>query len=172
MARKPGRMYRFIRGQPATRKEYTGGIPNPHITQFVLGNKTDDFPIQLELRAEEKCQIRHTSLESARVTANRAMEKKTGPANYRLKVRVYPHVIIRENKQATGAGADRVSQGMRASFGKNVGTAARVNTDQIVMTIETTEENVDTAKNALRKAGMKLPTPCKIELQQVKKHSH
>jgi len=168
MARKPGSMYRYIRGQPQTRKEYTGGVPNPHITQFVLGNKTDNFPIQLELRAVEKCQIRHTSLESARVTANRAVEKKIGATNYRLKIRVYPHVIIRENKQATGAGADRVSQGMRASFGKNVGTAARVEPNQIVMTIETAEENIDTAKNALRKAGMKLPTPCKINLKNIK----
>lgn len=172
MARKPSSMYRYIRGQPATRKEYTGGIPNPHITQFVLGNKTDDFPIQIELRAEEKCQIRHTSLESARVTANRTVEKKISPANYRLKVRVYPHVIIRENKQATGAGADRVSQGMRASYGKNVGTAARVNPNQIIMTIETNKENIDTAKNALRKAGMKLPTPCVINQKETGKHSH
>ena len=38
----------------------------------------------------------------------------------------YPHHVLRENKQATGAGADRVSQGMRCAFGKNVGTAARV----------------------------------------------
>jgi len=170
MARKPGSMYRYVRGQATTRKEYMGGVPNPHITQFVLGNKTDDFPIQLELRAEEKCQIRHTALESARITANREVEKKIGPANYRLRVRVYPHIILRENKQATGAGADRVSQGMRASYGKNVGTAAIVKPNQIIMTIETTEENINHAKNALRKSGMKVPTPCKVNIEKTKKH--
>ena len=42
----------------------------------------------------------------------------------------YPHQILRENKQATGAGADRVSQGMRLSFGKNVGTAAEFKGDR------------------------------------------
>jgi len=170
MARKPSSMYRYVRGQPTTRKEYMGGVPTPHITQFVLGNKKDEFPIQLELRAEEKCHIRHTSLESARITTNREIEKKIGNTNYRLKIRVYPHVVLRENKQATGAGADRVSQGMRASYGKNVGTAARVKPNQIIMTIETTEENIADAKNALRKAGMKIPTPCKISIKENKKH--
>ncbi len=168
MSRKPGSMYRYIRGQPQTRKEYTGGVPNPHITQFVLGNRKDDFQLMVLLKAEEKCQIRHTALESARVTANRVVEKKIGPANYRLKIRVYPHVILRENKQATGAGADRVSQGMRASFGKNVGTAARVKPKQVIMSVETTKENIDHAKNALRKAAMKVPTPCTVEVKEQK----
>jgi len=165
MARKPGSMYRYVRGKPSTRKEYMGGIPNPRITQFVLGNKTDNFPVRLSLRSNEKCMVRHNALESARITVNRAMEKKVGSQNYRLQIRVYPHVVIRENKQATGAGADRVSQGMRASYGKNVGTAAEVKADQIIMTIETHEEHIINSKQALRKAGMKIPSPCKVYLE-------
>ena len=78
MARKPGSMYRYVRGKPSTRKEYMGGIPNPRITQFVLGNKTDNFPVRLSLRSNEKCMVRHNALESARITVNRAMEKKVG----------------------------------------------------------------------------------------------
>ena len=93
------------------------------------------------------------------------MEKKVGAANYRIKILVYPHVVLRENKQATGAGADRVSQGMRASYGKNVGTAARVQSDQAIITVETTEQNIAHAKNALRKAGMKIPSPCRINIE-------
>jgi len=166
MARKPSSMYRYIRGQPTTRKEYLGGIPNSRITQFVIGNRTEEFPVIVYLKAVEKCHIRHTALESARITANRTIEKKAGSANYRLHIRIYPHVVLRENKQATGAGADRVSQGMRASYGKNVGTAARVEPEQIIMTIETNQENLEDAKNALRKAGMKIPTPCKIEIKE------
>ena len=154
MARKPGSMYRYVRGKPSTRKEYMGGIPNPRITQFVLGNKTDKFPVQLSLTANEKCMIRHNALESARITVNRAMEKKVGTQNYRVQIRVYPHVVIRENKQATGAGADRVSQGMRAAYGKNVGTAAEVKADQIIMIIETHKQHIQSAKEALRKAAV------------------
>lgn len=164
MPRKPARMYRKITQQPYTRREYVGGVPASRITQFDVGNKNTDFPIELSLNAEEQGQIRHTALESSRITANREMEKKAGMMNYRLKVRVYPHHILRENKQATGAGADRVSQGMRASFGKAVGTAARVERNQKIMTIYTTKDNIKIAKNALRKAKMKLPLPCRTNI--------
>jgi len=166
MARKPGSMYRYVRGKQSTRKEYMGGVPNPRITQFVLGNRTDKFPYILSLIATEKCNIRHNSLESARITINRAMEKKAGPTNYRLHIRIFPHVVIRENKQATGAGADRVSQGMRSSFGKIVGTAAEVDRNQIVATIETHEQFIEPAKQALRKGGMKLSPPCKVDINK------
>ena len=82
-----------------------------------------------------------------------------GPQGYSLRIRVYPHQILRENKQATGAGADRVSQGMRCAFGKNVGTAARVQKNQKIITIQTNEANFSAAKDALRKANCKLPSP-------------
>jgi len=164
MARKPGSMYRYIRGQPTTRRKYIGGVPNSRITQFVMGNKTEKFPVQISLTANEKCQIRHNALEAARITVNRTMEQKIGVGSYRLHVRVFPHVVLRENKQATGAGADRVSQGMRSAYGKNVSTAARLKPDQIVMTVETSEEHIGLAKIALRKAGIKLSPPCSINI--------
>lgn len=165
MARKPSSMYRYVRGQPSTRREYMGGVPNPRITQFVLGNKTSEFPVKLSLTAIERCHIRHNALESARITINRAMEKKVGTTNFRVRIRVYPHVVLRENKQATGAGADRVSQGMRAAFGKNIGTAAEIKANQIIMTVETSEQFIEASKQALRKAGMKIPTPCKVNIE-------
>ena len=140
MARKPASMYRYIRGQSTTRKEYMGGIPNPRITQFDMGNKTGTFPVTLSLIAHEQCHIRHNSLEAARISANRALEKNIGAGNFRLRIRVFPHVILRENKQATGAGADRVSQGMRSAYGKNVGTAARVQANQTIMTVDTMKQ--------------------------------
>lgn len=162
MSRKPGSMYRYVRGKPSTRREYMGGVPASRITQFVLGNKTGDFPLQISLSANEKCQVRHNALESARITVNRALEKKIGSANFRARIRVYPHVVLRENKQATGAGADRVSQGMRSAYGKIVSTAAEVKPNQKIITVETTEPFIEHAKNALRKAGMKIPSPCKV----------
>lgn len=166
MARKPGSMYRYVRGTPSTRREYMGGIPASRITQFVLGNKKDTFPIKLILAPTEKCQVRHNALEAARITVNRAMEKKVGGNNYRIRVCVYPHVVLRENKQATGAGADRVSQGMRASWGKIVSTAALLKPGQSLITIETTPENISHAKSALRKAGMKIPSPCIVSINE------
>jgi large subunit ribosomal protein L10e len=125
-----------------------GGVPASRLTQFVIGNKTTKFPVQLSLTANEKCQLRHNALESARISANKALEKYIGSANYCLKIRVYPHIVIRENKQATGAGADRVSQGMRASFGKAVGTAARVESNQTVISVETSDKNIQICKRS------------------------
>jgi large subunit ribosomal protein L10e len=166
MARKPGSMYRYVRGQLSTRKEYMGGIPASRITQFVLGNKRGTFPVKLSLIANEQCQVRHTSLESARIAVNRYMEKKVGVTNYKIRIRVYPHVVLRENKQATGAGADRVSQGMRASFGKIVSTAAHVRPNQTIIEVETSPQFIKQAKESLRKAGMKIPSPCRVLINE------
>ncbi|MCK5774210.1 MAG: 50S ribosomal protein L16 [Thermoplasmata archaeon] len=162
MARKPNRMYRQIKGPAYTRREYMGGVPASRITQFMMGNRTEEFPVKFHLIFKEPCQVRHTALEAARISANRYISKMAGALNYRLMVRVYPHHILRENKQATGAGADRVSQGMRNSFGKNVGTAARVKQGQEVMTIMVNERMAEDAKIALRKASQKLPSPVNI----------
>ncbi len=166
MARKPNRMYRQIRGQAFTRKDYTGGIPVPRIQQFVSGNRQIDFPSTYNLVVKEQCQIRHTALEAARIAANKYISKRAGAQNYKLIVRVYPHHILRENKQATGAGADRVSQGMRKSFGKNVGTAARVKAGQEVMTIQIPKQMELQAKMALKKASQKLPSPVYIRKKE------
>ncbi|HHD15147.1 MAG TPA: 50S ribosomal protein L16 [Euryarchaeota archaeon] len=164
MARKPNRMYRQIRGQAFTRKDFTGGIPAPRIQQFVSGNRKMAFPITYHLVVKEQCQIRHTALEAARIAANKYISKRVGAQNYRLIIRVYPHQILRENKQATGAGADRVSQGMRKSFGKNVGTAARVKSGQEVITLQVPAQMETHAKIALRKASQKLPSPVSITM--------
>ena len=160
-------MYREIRGQAYTRKEYMGGVPQIRISQFDVGDLRTKFPLKAHLIAEEQCQIRHVALEAARVSANRYIAKKTGSA-YHLKIRLYPHNVLRENKIATGAGADRISEGMRAAFGSPVGTAARVQPGMKIMTIETTEANLAHAKEALRKAGVKLPTPWRIEIETPK----
>ncbi len=164
MARKPGSMYHSIKQQPYTRREYMGGIPASRITQFILGNKKGSFPIKILLTSNESCQIRHTALESSRITANRTLEKRAGTNDYKLTIKAYPHHVLRENKQATGAGADRVSQGMRASFGKTVGIAAREKTNQVVMTVEAYNQNIIFTKESLKKASSKLPSPCTIRI--------
>ncbi len=164
MVRKPASMYREPKGQAYTRKEYMGGIPNPRITQFDLGNVDGEFPLKVRLTAREACQIRHTALEAARITANRYISKRAGQ-QYHMKIKTYPHQVLRENKVAVGAGADRISDGMRAAFGSPVGTAARVKAGDTVMFIRTTEANLRHAKAALRKAAYKLPTPCRVVVE-------
>jgi len=167
MPRKPNSMYREIRGQAYTRKEYMGGIPQNRIGQWDIGDLRTKFPVKLHLIAEEQCQIRHIALEAARISANRYISKKAGNS-YHLKLRLFPHNVLRENKIATGAGADRISEGMRAAFGGAVGLAARVQPGTKILSIETTPEHVAEAKVALRKAGVKLPTPWRIMIETPK----
>ncbi len=166
MSRKPGRMYRQIRGQAYTRREYMGGVPAPRINTFDLGTVNGDFPVVLNLKIKEPCQVRHTSLEAARIAANRALGKGTTTASFHLKIRIFPHIVLREHKMATGAGADRVSGGMRGAFGKAVGTAARVQSGDTIITIRTTPQAFKAAKEAMWKASMKLPSPCYMEIEK------
>jgi large subunit ribosomal protein L10e len=162
MARKPGRMYRNITQRSYTRREYMGGVPGSKIVTYDMGNLKDDFSVHLSLVAKEACQIRHSALEAARIAANRILLESLGLPNYHLKIRVFPHEVLRENKQATGAGADRVSQGMRQAFGKAVGTAARVRAGQKLMTVYTNPASFKQAKKSLLSAGHKLPTSISI----------
>ncbi|WP_129114524.1 50S ribosomal protein L16 [Halegenticoccus tardaugens] len=169
MADKPASMYREISNPPYTRREYITGIPGSKIAQHNMGNLQTgphDYPVHISLRVEEECQIRHGALESARLSANRLMLKHVGQENYKMVLRKFPHHVIRENKQATGAGADRVSDGMRQSFGKPVGTAARVGRGETVFTIYCNPEDADVAKDALRRAYNKMSPPCRIVVEE------
>jgi large subunit ribosomal protein L10e len=162
MGNKPARMYTKVTGHANVRKKYMGGIPGSKITIFDMGNLSRVFPVSLSLVAKEACQIRHNALEAARIFANRYLVQGIGRTNFYLKIRVYPHHVLRENKLAVGAGADRISSGMRHAFGRAVGTAARVKRGQKVVSVSVEAHNVADAKEALKRAGHKLPTPCKI----------
>jgi large subunit ribosomal protein L10e len=159
-------MYRQVKGMAYTRRKFMGGVPNNRIQQYDMGNLTDEFPITMSLKVKNRVQIRHTSLEAGRIAANRLLNKDAGIANYHLKVRVYPHIVLRENKLATGAGADRVSSGMRQGFGKTVGTAARLERNQAILTVRVPAEKAVIAKDALWRASMKFPSPCYIDVEK------
>ena len=168
MVRKPASMYRQIKGQAYTRREYMGGVPASRVSQYEMGNTRQEFPVTLTLRVKNRVQIRHTSIEAGRIAANKVLNGQIGSANYHMTVRAFPHIVLRENKLATGAGADRVSSGMRQGFGKTVGTAARLERNQVVMTVSCTPQVFNTAKLALWKASMKYPTPCYIDVEKGK----
>ena len=145
-----------------------GGVPGSKIVQFEMGNLSQEFPTEVDLVVEEACQIRHSALEAARITVNRRLMKNVGRSNFHFKVRIFPHHVLRENKQATGAGADRVSEGMRLSFGKAVGTAARVDAKQKILTVYSTPQYLEKIKDALNHGGHKLPTPSHLKVSEIK----
>ncbi|OQD58025.1 LSU ribosomal protein L10AE [Methanobrevibacter arboriphilus JCM 13429 = DSM 1125] len=145
-----------------TRREYIRKIPGSKVVQFDMGNLTDEFPVKVSLAVKDPAHISHNALEAARIASNRFMQRKAGRMGYHLKIRVFPHQIVRENPMATGAGADRVQNGMRKSFGKSISSEAIVKKNQKVLSIDTNKKNFQDAKESLRRAAMKLPVSCRI----------
>ena len=151
-----GECYRKGNGQAYTRKKYIKGKPQIKIAKFEGGQKGDyDFSVQLLIN--EKMQLTHMAIESTRLTAKKTLEKATGESGYFSKLRIYPHVLLRENKMIAAAGADRLQEGMRRAFGKAVSLAARVKRGQCIMELQVKKEHVEAAQNALKLACVKLP---------------
>jgi len=151
-----GECYRKGNGQPYTRKEYIKGKPQIKISKF-QGGELADYDYSVQLLINEKMQITHMAIESTRLAANKTLEKTTGETGYFSKLRIYPHVLLRENKMIAAAGADRLQEGMRRAFGKAVSLAARVKRGQCIMELQVKKEHLEAAKKALKSACVKLP---------------
>ncbi len=170
MSMRPGRCYSEIKNKPFTRisihkprKSYVKGVPASKIHQFEVGNVKGNFPLRMDLISGKDVQIRSNALESARMMVTKHLAKNLGETGFFLKILVYPHHVLRENSMATGAGADRFSQGMRQSFGKPIGQAARVNAGQSILMVRAPEKTEKIVKEALRRASAKLPGETRIK---------
>jgi len=144
------------------KKSFIRARPHSKIVRFDMGNLKREFSWSIKLKARSQHQIRHNAIESARLASNRILEKRLGKSEFHFKLNIYPHHILRENPLASGAGADRMSTGMKKSFGKAIGSAARIREDQIVLTVNVEKENIDLAKKAVKRASQKLPCGYKI----------
>ncbi len=167
MGLRPGRCY-TEHERPYTRtsirkprRSYVKGVPALRIHQFEMGVK-GDYPLIFHLVSDKAIQIRSNALEAARTASTSFLNKKVGDKSFFLKIRIYPHHVLRENAMATGAGADRFSQGMRKSFGKPIGQAAQVKKGQKIMTVHAPANTESFVKTALKRSSMKLPGTYKI----------
>ena len=158
--------YRKVKGAPYTRKKYMRGPPQSKIVKFTMGEPSSNHSHQLSLIAEKRVQIRHNALEAARIAANRYLQEKLGQ-NFFLRILLFPHVVLRENKMLCVHHADRYQDGMRKAFGKPVGRAARVEPGQPVIVAYVDENGVQAAKEALKRGGAKLPTPSRIAIEEL-----
>lgn len=170
MGIRPGRTVRVPRrawsrtAKRVATKAFVKGVPDSRIHMFEMGSpsKKDQFDVQLNLVALDNVQIRDNALEAARVAANKLFEKRILPDNYFFKVRVYPHQCLREHSMLTGAGADRLSDGMRLSFGRPTGRAAVVMKGQTIMTLYTTKKFREDGWRGLERAAKKMPGSSKV----------
>jgi large subunit ribosomal protein L10e len=170
MGLRPGRTIRKIE-RPWTRvstkvprKSYVAGVPQLKLHQFEMGNRTGEFDTTLYLIVRHPIQIRNQAIEAARIVSQSFLEKKVGLENYFFKVLPFPHQVIREKPIATGAGADRYSMGMSLAFGKPSTSAIQTRKDEKLMMLKVNKNNLEIAKQALKKAGLKLPSHIKIEI--------
>ena len=158
----------YTRTSKYKKKSYVKALPRHIIVRFVMGNLKKNFKYTFELKSKDNLNIRHNSIESARQSSNRLLEKELGK-EYRLQIVIFPHHILRENPVAAGAGADRFSTGMSHNFGKPHTVAARVKKGQIILQVGTTKEFLPLAKTAMNKAKQKFPCKCLIEIKEKKK---
>lgn len=163
MGLRPARCYHKLKKKPYTRisvhkprKSFVKGIPAPRIHQFEMG-KPGKYALTFNLVSKKGIQIRSNALESARITTLKHLNKKLGENNFFLKILIYPHHVLRENAMATGAGADRFSEGMRKSFGKPIGLSARVKKGQKIITVNSHKNSEAVVRKALKRATSKLP---------------
>ena len=131
-----------------------------------MGDLKRDFKYTVCIKANDSLQIRHNALESARLTSNRLLEKTCGKNGYKLKIMVYPHHILRENPLASGAGADRMSTGMKKSFGKPIGLAAQVRKGQKLFEVSVDENFLEVGKKAMDRIKHKVACSCKVEVKE------
>ena len=149
------------------KKSYIRTKPASRIVRFDMGNPQREFEYQLDLIAGASIQIRDLAIESARLTSNRLLEKKLTKTGYRMKLLMFPHHILRENPLAAGAGADRMSTGMKHSFGKVIGIAAQIHEGKPLIRLWVDKEHIVLGRQALDRARKKLPCGCKIRVQKV-----
>ncbi|MCX8190225.1 MAG: 50S ribosomal protein L16 [Candidatus Diapherotrites archaeon] len=171
MGLRPGHCYSSIKHRPYTRvaitvheKNYIGTVPPVRIRQFNMGNPSMPYTHIIDLIADDAVQIRDNAIEALRISINRFLIRNVGKENYFMRIRVFPHQILREHKQAQGAGADRVSQGMSHAFGKPIGRAIRVKKGTIVLSILALPQHVNLIEKTLEKrAKSKLPCSLKVK---------
>ncbi len=150
------------------RKNYVRALPHTSLLVFKMGVASAAYDTIIDLNTEVPIQLRSNAIESARLAANKHLEG-TIPNLYHLAVRIYPHNVIREKRMATGAGADRISQGMTLAFGKPVSIAARMRPGQPVFTVRTTKEHIKVAQEAMRRAASKLSGSYKVKVRPIEK---
>jgi large subunit ribosomal protein L10e len=142
--------------------------PARKITRFDMG-ENKPFEYALDLIPQTSIQIRQESMESARQTSTKVLEKNIAKGGFHFKIRMVPYHILRENPLAAGAGADRVSTGMQKSFGKPIGVAVQVKKGDKLFTISVDGEHVKVARQALVRASKKMPCSFKVRVNQLPK---
>lgn len=118
MGKRKASNYRHLQ-VPYTRKEYIKKLMDipEGFKHSCFGNTSKlDFPAKISLVALRDGQVSAKALVSVRVTIHREM-RVIGEDKYRLQIVSYPHHQARSHGTVGVAKAERISEGMKHSFG-------------------------------------------------------
>jgi len=165
MGRRPARCYRYQKNKPYIKSRYCRGVPESKIKIYDVGHRgapVDLFPFVAHLVCYEKQQISSEALEACRVAVNKYLTKHIGKDSYHIRIRAHPFHVLRANKMLSCAGADRLSSGMRHSYGKPIGVAARVEIGQILVSVRAKDAGEKYVIEAIRRGKFKFAGRQKI----------
>jgi len=165
MGRRPSRCYRYQKNKPYIKSRYCRGVPESKIKIFDVGAKkapVDQFPFVAHLVCDEKQQISSEALEACRVAVNKHLGKNIGKDAFHIRIRAHPFHVLRANKMLSCAGADRLSSGMRHSYGKPIGVAARVDIGQVLLSVRAKDSAEPHVIEAIRRGKFKFAGRQKI----------
>ncbi len=163
----------YTRNSKRKNQAYIKVLPQNKIAKFHLGSQKDfrDGKHEYIIRfiSEERVQIRDNAIEACRMYLTKLLDENA-LGQYYLAVKVYPHHLLRDNKTAAGAGADRLSTGMSHSFGIVVGRAAIVNPGKEIFMISCANEKIaQIARDALIQIKPKVPCKVRIVFEKIDK---
>ncbi len=148
------------------RKSYVKARPHTNLYHMDMGVDRDDYDVVVKLVSKVPIQLRDGALESARLAVHKYMQR-VAKDNYKFKILPYPHIILREHRMLTGAGADRLSSGMKKAFGRPTDRAARLKKGQTLFVVRTYSKNVNHVLEAYRRARCKLSGRYGVEIEQI-----
>ena len=168
--------YSKKRSRPYTRKSkiksksYIKVSPQNKIVKYNLGNQKGfiegRFKYVAKFIADEQALIRDNAIEAGRILINKNLERKI-PKQFYFVIKLFPHHILRNNKTAAGAGADRLSSGMKHSFGVVEGRAARVKKGKEIFVVSCeTEQGARYARESMTMVKAKMPCRTKISFEK------
>lgn len=152
-------------------KAYIKVVPNNKVVKYNLGNQKahmeGKFPLKLTMISEESLQIRDNAIEAARMLMTKQLDERL-PAMYYMELKIHPHHILRNNKTAAGAGADRLSSGMSRSFGTVEGRAAMVRAGSPIFIVYCADENAArNVREAFQMTKAKLPCATRLLFEKI-----
>lgn len=147
------------------RREFVRGGADTKIRMFDFGNREtgiDTFEVRVGLVVLQDRRISHFTLEAIRVSLNRRLQVDMPKNAFHCRVRAHPHDVYREHAMMAFAGADRLSSGMRNSFGRPVGLCARVKAGSVILETGCELKYINQVKKALQVSGNKICSRVKV----------